>query len=292
MPAGEQESLVVASEVGLDQSNSGVDRGQRVGAGWFVDPSVPGYLRWWNGQYWTHDLYPDERYAVLHRRVPATVARDLALDLAREERTGKRARAALVGAAVAYSIYFLVFGLLQRLFTSQVVNSSTQSVVGSPQRDKAPPDQTYQVVASVGVLAVEATVLVAGAFFVVWMFQATSIAKRRGIRARWNPIFAIFSFLIPFLTYVVPYQAVRDALPKGHPARRLVRWWWGLYLAMNLLMIVVFLVTSLSLAVSVGVVLVGVAAAISSVLVARQMIVAINRAHAEMLGNESTTAAS
>lgn len=236
-------------------------------AGWFLDPGVPGHMRWWDGRSWTTSFYPVPLQTHTSPRM------DAATDLAAEQRAGNRARIALIGGAAAFSLYFLLFGL----------------VLGLVRQPK--PDENIMFIFQGGALLFEAALLVVGVLFLLWMYKAASIARRAGLEARWNPIFGIFSFIIPVLNYVVPYQCVRDTLPPGHRARRSVRSWWGLYLAMNIMMILIFVGAGVSVIASVIAVTIGVFVAVAGALSARQMICQVNEAHAELLLGKSDTSA-
>ncbi|HEY6624777.1 MAG TPA: DUF4328 domain-containing protein [Acidimicrobiales bacterium] len=80
----------------------------------------------------------------------------------------------------------------------------------------------YRVVTGVGELLTVAGFIL----FLVWQHWAASTAGSLGYPARRSPALGVGGWFIPVCNLWFPYQAIRDCLPPGHPARRLVLHMW------------------------------------------------------------------
>ncbi len=89
----------------------------------------------------------------------------------------------------------------------------------------------------VGLLTVAAIVVAC-----IWQHRAAAAGRALGIPAACSPAWGVGSWFVPVVNLWVPYTAVRDCLPAGHPARaRVLQWWlvglaagfltWGAYIA-------------------------------------------------------------
>jgi hypothetical protein len=58
--------------------------------------------------------------------------------------------------------------------------------------------------------------------FLIWQYRAASVARQLGYPARHSPGWGVAFWFIPVVQFWMPYQAVRDCLPPGHPTRRIV----------------------------------------------------------------------
>ncbi|MHB8220241.1 MAG: DUF4328 domain-containing protein [Acidimicrobiales bacterium] len=66
----------------------------------------------------------------------------------------------------------------------------------------------------------------------IWQFRAASAARLLGLPARRSPGWGVGSWFIPVVNLWLPYQAICDCLPSGHPGRRRVlRFWLALVAA-------------------------------------------------------------
>jgi hypothetical protein len=70
--------------------------------------------------------------------------------------------------------------------------------------------------------------------FLIWQFRAASLARQLGYPARHSPGWGVAFWFIPIVNLWMPYQAIRDCLPPGHPERRSVLWVWLLVILSNL----------------------------------------------------------
>ncbi len=60
----------------------------------------------------------------------------------------------------------------------------------------------------------------------VWQHRAAAAGRALGIPSRCSPAWGVGSWFVPVANLWIPYAAVRDCLPTGHPARaRVLRWW-------------------------------------------------------------------
>ena len=263
---------------------------ETVNAGWYPDPKVPGYLRWWDGTAWTQQVSPSAPSAALPPaavapQAPEPAPANPAADLAMEQKNGAWARVALFVGAAAYAIYFIFLALAYGSFLRSLMNSSYQSSYSYRSRYTYEPSLSQILGYEGALLLFQAVVLGVGVLFVLWLYRAAAIGQRAGLPAKWQPIWAIFGFVVPVLNFFVPYLCARDSLPPNHPARTSVKWWWGCYLAMSFMVIPVMIASLFSAWVSLVFAIIGAIVAVIAALAARRMISAINEAHAQMLGN-------
>jgi hypothetical protein len=84
------------------------------------------------------------------------------------------------------------------------------------------PNQLYSLVELVEVAA--------AVFYFIWQYRSAIVARRLGYPARRSPGWGIGAWFVPVVNLWMPYQAVRDLLPPGHPDRRRVLAAWLLWL--------------------------------------------------------------
>lgn len=66
--------------------------------------------------------------------------------------------------------------------------------------------------------------------FLIWQYRAASVARQLGYPARHSPGWGVAFWFIPVVNFWMPYQAIRDCLPPGHPERKTVLQVWILLL--------------------------------------------------------------
>jgi hypothetical protein len=195
--------------------------------GWYPDPGRAAPLRWWDGSQWTSYLHPGGWGPGPHATVTASARR-------LEERMCMWARAALA----AY--WLLVTGEVLALLL----------LAGRLRRDlhrflrdvrTAPPGHpaTFNI-DGLGRLSIAADLgqlLLVGvaAVFLVWQYNAATVARGLGYPARTSPGFGVGSWFIPVISLWFPYWALRDCLPAAHPMRRRALWAWLAYLTAGVL---------------------------------------------------------
>ncbi len=81
----------------------------------------------------------------------------------------------------------------------------------------------------------------------VWQFRAAKAARALFYPARHSPALGAWSSIIPVLNLRFPYQALRDCLPPGDPARRDVVRLWVCYICMLVMHLSAVLLITLGL---------------------------------------------
>lgn len=170
--------------------------------GWYTDPWFPGGVRWFDGLQWTPHAGP----AGPSDHYDAQKGRD----------TARWAGWAFLARGVALAVQVAAFPFaISRLFAAMEDPGPTPFGIDG-----------FLAFASVAQLAG----LVGMACLVgvcIWTFRATRNARALGLATSFEPGLAVAGWVIPLAQYVMPYLAVRDLFPEGHPGRRAVAWWWG-----------------------------------------------------------------
>ncbi|MGH9096998.1 MAG: DUF4328 domain-containing protein [Acidimicrobiales bacterium] len=183
------------------------------GPGWHPDPGNPQYWRWWDGSSWSAHVAP--RMASF--RPPAD-------SLATEEVMSPWARAAVL----LYPVVAFALGLLGFIYAPRYQHFFHQLRLAfdAAQNDNA------NFVAPPGPSVPDWNLLFAplslGAqiVFLIWQYRSASLARRLSYPARHSPGWGVGFWFIPIVNLWMPYQAIRDCLPPGHPERKSVLWVW------------------------------------------------------------------
>jgi hypothetical protein len=188
------------------------------GPGWHPDPGHPLYWRWWDGSTWTAYVAP---MASPFARTPAEL-------LAAEEVMAPWARAAVV----IYPIISLTLGVLGFIYAPQFRHFFHELRLAF---DAAQTDNTGFVLPptpSVPEFNLWFTpfTIAARIVFLIWQYRAASVARQLGYPARHSPGWGVAFWFIPVVNIWMPYQAIRDCLPPGHPERKRVLQVWLLLL--------------------------------------------------------------
>jgi hypothetical protein len=80
--------------------------------------------------------------------------------------------------------------------------------------------------------------LIPGIVFLVWQHRAAVTAHRLGYPAARSPDWGVGSWFVPVVNLWMPYGALRDCLPPGHPRRSLGWVPWVAFLANGFLILV------------------------------------------------------
>ena len=80
-----------------------------------------------------------------------------------------------------------------------------------------------------------------GLVYLVWQLRAAEVAQALGYPAKHSPGWGLGAWFVPVVNYWVPYGAMRDCLPPGHPARRGGWVPWVLFLSVGALQLGVLL---------------------------------------------------
>jgi len=81
----------------------------------------------------------------------------------------------------------------------------------------------------------------------VWQFRAAKTARAVFYPARHSPALGAWGWIIPVVNFWFPYQALRDCLPPGDPARRDVARMWACFLSMTVLQAGAFVLITIGL---------------------------------------------
>ncbi len=213
-------------------------------AGWYPDPSSPGWLRWWDGSAWTaHVSAPPVAWAEVA---------DPQHDLASELSTAKWARIAMYAYAATYFLEALVIAILASPLAHDVKRAIDQAnndpnITPNPFRGH----EGTLVAAIAGFDGLSTIGLAAEVTIVVWLFNAMTFARRLGIPARRSPVWAILGFIVPVVGFWFPYLCMVDLLEPGDRRRRLAGWWWACWLISPIIIWVVAIVSWFSIPVAV-----------------------------------------
>jgi hypothetical protein len=187
--------------------------------GWYQDPGQSGGWRWWDGATWTPHLSPPAppayRPPVGPTRAEGAVA-PFAL-----------AATLLIPAHAVYSAalaWFYLGGWRDYFHQLRVILDNP----GTPYTAPRLPEPG-------GLLAVSLVILAAEILFWVWQYRAATVARALGYPARHSPGWGVGSWFVPVVNLWMPYQALRDCLPPGHPTGAVVLRTWLLLLACGLL---------------------------------------------------------
>ena len=213
--------------------------------GWYPDPAGGPGQRWWDGYKWSEATVLPQRpppppwagaaappgsaspgpvapWAAASERLGAHDAKQL---VEHEQRIAPVARFAVAMPAV----YFLVSLLLQRVNADQLRSAGHQFRVDwhdaqhgiTPPTYHAPSNSLTPLGLLVGVVTIVAVV-----FACMWQHRAASAGRALGIPSRRSPAWGVGSWFVPIVNLWMPYSAVRDCLPSGHPHRPRVLHWW------------------------------------------------------------------
>lgn len=196
---------------------------------------------------------------------------DAHADLQAAQAAGRRARVAVIFGAIGYIAYDVA------QFVSNIALGDMSSA--TPVTDS---EMLAALMSLVLMLAAIAAMIVAGIMFLIWMYKSALISKRFSIPARLSPGLGVGSYFIPIVSLWFPYQAAADVYPVGHPNRKRVGMWWGLFLGMTLGSYIV-LFTAAVPALQLVAVLASAGVIIAAAVTARAMITDANRFHHEKI---------
>ncbi|MCW2527776.1 MAG: Protein of unknown function (DUF2510)/Domain of unknown function [Pseudonocardiales bacterium] len=241
---------------------------------WYPDPYEPGWLRWWDGYAWTTALWP----------AGTAHSANLVADRMEAEKLAGPTRIALAFGALIYLGQFVAISLtahhVGHVYTdyfSELSRWDGRASTQPPQPDVG----RSQVWATYlgGLLLLPAELL-----FMMWLQRAATFARRAGLPARRDPMWAILGFIIPVVNFWYPYQVARDIFPAGHPGRRLVAQWWTLWLALPVVAVLLYVTAYFSTAVAVGLAIAGGVVAGVAAVKARAVVTAAKIVQADLIG--------
>ena len=240
--------------------------------GWYLDPAGPGGLRWWDGYAWATATRPFDGFGFNPRS-----------DLNDEVSAARPASVAVLAGAGLYTLQYLylvyVFARFfprMRAFLEQPGGPSGAVVAPNPGSISG-----YPLLSNL----LELGLVVIAVLFVIWLRRAAIVARRAGLPAKRDPLWAVLGFFVPIVNLWFPYQVARDLFPPGHPARSLVKRWWTLWIGLTVMSYPILIATIFSTPVAIVFSLVGGAIVLSCALTARQIIAACGQTHASLLGH-------
>jgi len=210
--------------------------------GWYPDPAGGPGQRWWDGYAWTeatvlpqHPPPPPWAHAAPPQGAPTEAApwATASERLNTFNTTGfvndemYLVPAARVAVAIP-AVYCIVALVMVRVNASQLRSIGHQFRIDyhDAQVGTTPPPYhggsgLNPLFLIVGLLTVAAIILAC-----VWQHRAAAAGRALGIPSRCSPAWGVGSWFVPVANLWIPYTAVRDCLPAGHPARtRVLRWW-------------------------------------------------------------------
>lgn len=194
--------------------------GYTVGPGWYPDPSGQHAWRWWDGQQWTeHASTPTQ--APLTVPPPISAASPYPAFENEHHSAPWAKRALLVYVAVLVigaGIVWLAEPALH-IYNSQLRFRLAHPGTSFPQLSLPSWYRAWTLLSG--------TINLAGfVLFLVWQSRAATTARSLAYPARRSPALGVGGWFIPVCNFWFPYQALRDCLPPGHPARRMVLHMW------------------------------------------------------------------
>jgi hypothetical protein len=194
--------------------------------GWYPDPAGGPGQRWWDGYTWNEAVVtpaqaPPPPWTEASARMTSASTSHL---LRGEQGMVNLARVAVAIPAVHYIVDFII----QQANAAQYLSIGNQFRTDWHDIQNNIPTPTIHESTSLGWLSGLTTLVTLVAVIVacVWQHRAASAARALGLPATHSPGWGVGCWFVPFVNLFMPYQAIRDCLPAGHPGRRLVLGWW------------------------------------------------------------------
>ena len=210
--------------------------------GWYPDPAGGPGQRWWDGYSWTeatvlpqHPPPPPWANAAPPLGAPTEEAPwAVASERLNTFNTTGHVNdemylvpAARVAVAIP-AVYCIVALIMVRVNASQLrsVGHQFRQDYHYSQLGQTPPP--YHGGSGLNPLMLIAGLLTVAAIVVacVWQHRAAGAGRALGIPSNCSPAWGVGSWFVPVVNLRIPYTAVRDCLPVGHPARARVLQWW------------------------------------------------------------------
>ncbi len=196
--------------------------------GWYPDPAGGPGQRWWDGYTWNEAVVtptaapPPPAWTVASARLASASTSNLVHS---EVGMANLARVAVAIPAVHYLIDFIVVqaNASQFLVIGDHIRTTWDDIQNHVTAPSFSESTSLSWLSGLAMLAALAAVILA----CVWQHRAASAARRPwGCRRPTHPRGGVGSWFVPFVNLFMPYQAIRDCLPAGHPGRQLVLRWW------------------------------------------------------------------
>lgn len=243
--------------------------------GWYSDPYAPHGLRWWDGNQWTAWATPSAAF------VGSTS--DPIADLTAEETIGRWAAMGLIAAAAINIVSFVTSAVMSHRLLRDLVH---QFRIAADNPDVSPRLHihlgTVLFYDGLGLLQLALQVLV-----MIWLYRAATFARRAGLPARRDPVWAWAGFIVPIVNFWFPYQVAADTTPSASPARALALRWWCSWIGQAVLSTIVAAVSYFSVAAALGCACIGTLLAVLTAWYGRAMIATVGAVHAELAARAS-----
>jgi Domain of unknown function (DUF4190)/Domain of unknown function (DUF4328)/Protein of unknown function (DUF2510) len=200
--------------------------------GWYADPSGQLGWRWWAGDHWTEHVAP--------AAFPYPSVGGMSDQRAAAFLQGKQARldgfipvAVWIWAAVGIAGVLVnwanvdYYRALWHWWHAALHASSVG--IPAPAQPMRPLSSSLFSLVSLGLLVIEV-------IFFIWQYRAATVARSLRYSALHSPGWGVGCWFVPVVNLWMPYQAIRDCLPSGHPIRRRVLYTWLLFLLTSLLL--------------------------------------------------------
>ena len=244
---------------------------------WYPDPAAPGLAAL------VGRLRLDRRHPPGPLRLARTDSAGPTDGRARSGRRGSSARQAQLPWWSA--AWYTRSSLLIAYVAAVLARASGLARSTRPLRQRLPADPPNFAHNFTWVYVVDVPLLPVAISFMMWLRRAAEFARRAGLPAARDPMWAVLGFFVPIVNFWFPYQVARDLFPPGHPGRRLVGRWWASWIVLGVAVYPLWLAAIFSTVVSYVVAAVACALAAWAAVNARAMITACGPAHAALLGH-------
>jgi Domain of unknown function (DUF4328)/Protein of unknown function (DUF2510) len=215
--------------------------------GWYPDPAGGPGQRWWDGYAWTEATVlpqqpPPPPWA--SAGPPQGPASQMAPWAVASERLTTFNTTKLVSdelsmvpiariAVLMPAVYYLVNLVEQRVNADQLRSIGHQFRVDYHDAQNGITPPPYHGSGGFGAVSLLVGLVTLAAVVVacVWQHRAASAGRSLGIPSRRSPAWGVGSWFVPIVNLWVPYSAIRDCLPPGHPHRPRVLHWWIAWIA-------------------------------------------------------------
>jgi len=209
--------------------------------GWYADPAGGPGQRWWDGYAWNEAVItpatpPAPPSGLPHApphvppNAPWIAAQARLVSAATSQLVANElGMVQIASVAVAIpSIHYAVDFFVQQAQAAQfhAIGDNFRVMWHAAQNNQPVPsfNETTSLSWLTGLFVLFALVSVVLAC--VWQHRAASAARALGLPARHSPGWGVGSWFVPVVNLFMPYQAIRDCLPAGHPTRKIVLAWW------------------------------------------------------------------
>ena len=197
---------------------------------------------------------------------------DPGADRAAANGSAEPARVALLVGAGLYQVQYLISAFAVGRIVS-VIRKQIDAINASPD-GTAPPihfDHTLNVLFAFLNLT-GLGLLVVAILFMIWFHRAADVARKAGLPARREPVWAVLGFIVPIVNWWFPYQVATGLVGAQDPTRKVIGRWWTFWILTSVVVIPIYLVAAFSTAAGVVLALLAGILPWAAALAARRMI--------------------